>query len=347
MGLSAGAAMGLSAGAAMGLSAAAAMGLTAGADIVMAAAGDIDRFSAMNIRDAASNDIRLTASNSIASTAAVDYSVTTLAGDVSLVSGKDAALTAAGRMVIGALASDIDIDAATGIDMRAGANMAVSAVSNMTLDASSLYINTGAGNLTLDANESAKQIFRIGGVDVIEVFKTSYYNANAESNATQYTVKINADFEIAGGVNSVGINQTTLNIEDKSIHLSHNPAAEFPYDGLLTNHRSGIIVDGVPESWVTAGQEAGTGIPSSRFEKSFTWNTPSGDGVRRLGDGTLENEAFWELRGGHLKLTHVDEATGEQVSFGFRIGDTKELELYKHDSTTNRTHRVARFGRVL
>jgi hypothetical protein len=129
-------------------------------------------------------------------------------------------------MVIGALASDIDIDAATGIDMRAGANMAVSAVSNMTLDASSLYINTGAGNLTLDANESAKQIFRIGGVDVIEVFKTSYYNANAESNVTQYTVKINADFEIVGGVNSVGINQTTLNIEDKSIHLSHNPVAD-------------------------------------------------------------------------------------------------------------------------
>ena len=295
--------------------------IDAGNDVVLTAARDINRFSARDIGDSASNDFRV-------------------------VAGNDASVTADSNVVLTTLSRDISLVSARNVGVTAGGDLLMSAATAMAVDADSMSLTSRAGNMVLGAGESNKQVFQIGGVDIIEVFKTEYYNANAESNATAYTVRVNADFEIQGGVNTIGVNQTVLQIEDKTIKLSHHPDDKFPFDGPL-NSRSGIIVDGAPESWALAGEQAGTGIPLERFEKSFTWNTPGGDGVRSLGDGSIANEAFWELRGGHLKLTHVDEATGDQVSFGFRIGDSKELELYKYDSTTNRTHRCARFGRVM
>jgi uncharacterized protein (DUF2345 family) len=318
--------------------------MTAGNDLVMAADRDINRFSARDILDAASNDIRFSASNDIVAAASRAFTATTAGGDIQLASGAALTATAASNVAIRSLQRHVEVEARSNMSLTAGGQLAMESAGAMEIDASAMTIKTASGNMVIGANETAKQVFQIGGVDVIEVFKTEYHSAGGESNVTNYTVKVNADFEIAGGVNSVGVNETILKVQDRAVHLSHNPDAEFPYDG-PANNRSGIIVDGVPETWVMQGATA-SGIPAERFEKSFTWNTPSGDGTRRLGDGVVDNEAYWELRGGHLKLTHVDEATGAQVSFGFRIGNTKELELYKYDSSTGRTHRVSRFGRV-
>ena len=320
--------------------------VTAARDIVLAAGRDVNRFSARDIRDAASNDILFSASNHIRSAAVGMYSVETLADSLTLTSGKDASVTAASNVFVRAVGKNVDVESGSNVAVRAGVDFTLSAASNVTVGSKAMAFATSGGNLTMSANESAKQIWQIGGQDVLELYKTQFYDSDAASNATPYKLVVRADLEIQGGINSVGVNETFLNVENKNIHLAYDSNAQYPYDGPV-NSGAGIVIDGVPESWVVAGEEAGTGFPASRYEKSFTWKTPTGDGTRNMGDASIANEPFWEVRGGHLKITHQEEASGQEVSFGFRVNDRKELEIYRQDTLTGKTHVVSRMGRVM
>jgi hypothetical protein len=320
--------------------------VTAARDIVLAAGRDVNRFSARDIRDAASNDILFSASNDIRAAAVGRYSVETLADSLTLTSGKDASVTAASNVFVRAVGKNVDVESGSNVAVRAGVDFTLSAASNVTVGSKAMAFSTSGGNLTMSANESAKQIWQIGGQDVLELYKTQFYDSDAASNATPYKLVVRADLEIQGGINSVGINETFLNVENKNIHLAFDSNAQFPFDGPV-NSGAGIVIDGVPESWVVGGEEAGTGFPASRYEKSFTWKTPTGDGTRNMGDASIANEPFWEVRGGHLKITHQEEASGQEVSFGFRVNDRKELEIYRQDTLTGKTHVVSRMGRVM
>jgi hypothetical protein len=320
--------------------------VSAARDVVLAAGRDVNRFSARDIRDAASNDILFAASNDIRAAAIGGYSVETLVDSLTLTSGKDASVTAASNVFVRAVQKNVDVESGSNVAVRAGVDFSLSAASNITVGSKAMAFSTSGGNLTMSANESAKQVWQIGGQDVLELYKTQFYDSDAASNATPYKLVVRADLEIQGGINSIGVNETFLNVENKNIHLAYDSNAQYPFDGTV-NSGAGIVVDGVPESWVVAGEEAGTGFPASRYEKSFKWKTPTADGTRNMGDANIANEPFWEVRGGHLKITHQEEASGQEVSFGFRVNDRKELEIYRQDTLTGKTHVVSRMGRVM
>lgn len=104
----------------------------------------------------------------------------------------------------------------------------------------------------------------------------------------------------------------------------------------------GMRVWGAPVSSSTIGYN------DARFIKSFTWNAAA-NGTMDLG-GVLKggSEAYWEVRGGHLRLSHYKDAIGSRrVSFIMRINDQDELEFVKLTMSNNvqKLNKViARFG---
>jgi hypothetical protein len=85
---------------------------------------------------------------------------------------------------------------------------------------------------------------------------------------------------------------------------------------------------------VVVGAPDGMVDHRERFEKSFLWKTPSTDGTRHLGTAAgLSNEAFWDVRGGSMRLTHVNPSTGGEVSFNMRINHRDELEFVRRTMT--------------
>ena len=107
----------------------------------------------------------------------------------------------------------------------------------------------------------------------------------------------------------------------------------------LSKSNVGLRVWGTPAS-ITQHDDA-------RYIKSMMWN-PSTNGTLDLG-GALKasTESFWEVRGGHLRLTHCKDASGlRKVSFVMRINDKDELEFVKMTLSNNVVANkvIAKFG---
>ncbi|GLC54538.1 hypothetical protein PLESTB_000877300 [Pleodorina starrii] len=171
-------------------------------------------------------------------------------------------------------------------------------------------------------------------------------------------LRVRGRMEIDGELNAV--NQTLLNINDKTINLC-NPDTGSPntvVDG-LANDQSGLLIYGMPSS------PSFSNVPNSAdaldvttryYEKSILWNKGA-QGMDVLATATgidystaAVNESFWQLRGGHLQLTMPQASGGvvRDVSYGFRINERGELEMFKRswDNPTNsyKARRLARWG---
>ena len=197
--------------------------------------------------------------------------------------------------------------------------------------------------LELKASESGKQQFMIGNHEVISMYKTANYDPADSNSLTGYKVKVNADFEIMGTVNSIGLTQTELQVEDKTIQLAYNIDATTP-DG-IANDGAGLIVAGLPATGAVSATNP------ERYEKSIRWRQGPGDGVLGMGGAAANNESFWDVKGGAMRFTHVDEATGDETSFILRINSTGEFEMVKRNKKfaggQETFVKCAKFGRVL
>ena len=128
-------------------------------------------------------------------------------------------------------------------------------------------------------------------------------------------LRLDCDLEVQGVIDSITVTNTNLRIEDRFLTLAH------------------ALDDGPELSDAEIGR-AGMFIRSqdtdieTRTEKSITWNH-STDGVAKLAkeDG-LARESFWEVRGGSLRLSSVLD-DGKRVSWGFRIGQKGDLQVYQ------------------
>ena len=83
-------------------------------------------------------------------------------------------------------------------------------------------------------------------------------------------------------------------------------------------------VNGIPS---TADQDA---PDAPQYMKSFLWHHAT-NGIDDLGmDKThVLSESFWELQGGHFRLTHTKDNTGKSLSFAMRVNARDELEFVK------------------
>jgi hypothetical protein len=143
-------------------------------------------------------------------------------------------------------------------------------------------------------------------------------------------------------LNTITRYETKLGVEDKTIILatSGTPATAI-VDG-VDNEGSGVIVDGFPAD-VAQPADAET---ARKYEKSVKWHNNSGGiDAMRTPLGMLD-EAFWEVRGGALRLTSP-KPDGKEISYGFRINENEELEVVKRwvdGSNVERAVAVATFG---
>jgi len=163
-------------------------------------------------------------------------------------------------------------------------------------------------------------------------------------------VHIHGNLVVSGVIDTQNITETNLQVQDKTMTLafnSNNDAFGTLEDDGVTNDQAGIIVSGKPAS-VTDLSAA------SNFEKSVRWNY-NVDGLMGLGTSNIDNESYWEVKGGSLRLTHTktkaDGSFDSTVTFGFRINHLDEMELVKkfyNPSTSNYVFkRVAKFGTML
>lgn len=189
-------------------------------------------------------------------------------------------------------------------------------VGDYKLSATTLGVVSAGTNIQLNA----------GGAQAVEI--TSNYT------------RIKNNLQIWGVVDSMSVTQTTLSVVDKTINLATASNGETIVDGNLTNDKAGLVITGLP-----SGE-----TDSNLYEKSFRWNNNIG-GVPLIGTAAFSNDAYWELKGGGLRITHTKPATGKEVGFGFRVNDFDELELYKKYWDTNTSaylfKRIAKFGRTL
>lgn len=126
-----------------------------------------------------------------------------------------------------------------------------------------------------------------------------------------------------------------LQIQKKSIVLAANSNL---IDG-SSNNGAGLRVWGLASNGLTDND--------ARYVKSWTWNYNSNGTLDLGGVAKTNTEAYWEVRGGHFRISHYKNQTGNrQVSYVMRINDKDELELVKMtlSNTTRDTKVIARFG---
>jgi hypothetical protein len=171
------------------------------------------------------------------------------------------------------------------------------------------------------------------------------------------TVNILGNLDVSGTYNTGDITSTTLLVEDKNIVLSTNSNydagsnIDTTVDGSTTNDQSGMKVAGKPNTTELSSTTLNTGLVNSNiWNKQLYYNYNSG--MSRMGylegvddDTARDNESFWELKPGALRLS-ADRIVNNQVettSFGFRINNNLEMEIYKKTGNSS-GKKVARFG---
>jgi len=141
------------------------------------------------------------------------------------------------------------------------------------------------------------------------------------------------------------VTQTEIEVEDKLIHLAFNSNLDLPVDG-AGNDGAGIRVDGMP----AGANPAVKASNPERYEKAITWKHGQ-NGVLDLGKkDAAATESYWDVQGGAMRWSHVDEASGDEVSFIMRINENEEFEMVKRRRPFGGAEtftKVAKFGRIL
>jgi hypothetical protein len=126
--------------------------------------------------------------------------------------------------------------------------------------------------------------------------------------------------QISGILDSVNIHETDLWVQDHLIFLSAESNNQFVEDG-QANEGAGLRINGNPY-----GVDSNNSLA---YRKSFTWHN-STSGIPALGTThAASSESFWELMGGHFRLTYVKDDTGKRVSYALRVNQNDELEFVK------------------
>lgn len=325
--------------------------------------------AASNLGMGASNNASLAAGKQLALSAG-DNMMLAADDDIHL-DGDDIYITARSNVFIDGLTDSIVLRAADTLTAVSSNQVVVGGSNGVYISTPAFIDQTAVGawtatsgdsatlaasnNVTINAGQQYKQVFQIGGVPIIEMYKTSAYDATDSNNLTDYKVKINADFEIAGITTNVNVFSTSLTVENKLINLAFNSNLGSPADGPLTNDGAGIQVDGIP-ALDFAGSPVTVNQPNAAlYEKSIKWHSSTG-GVPALAQNLADPtaEAFWEVKGGAFRMTQ--KVASDLVTFCFRINHLKELELWKSQvdfetgAAVTAAHfsgkRMAKFGRT-
>ena len=325
------------------------MTLTAGDDIFIAAKNNVFvTASNKNISLSADSNVLVAANSNMTMVAHDNFSASALHKDMTFFAASNVAVTADSNITM--VAHDNFSASAMHKDMTffAASNVAVTANSNMTLVA---HDNFSASALNTDMTLYAKQHLDVTAETSVTMLTPSYdFKTTSSGTPTLHMVndlvQINGKLEIKGVINSLDVTETNLFIQDKLIHLAHDPNEDSINDG-VANNEAGIKVDGRGKNPFN-----NSNLTDPVFEKSIKWNNNSG-----IYNDTIDARSYWEVKGGGLAITNfnpVFNASGvadrsKEVAFMFRINTNSELEFVKRTGVAGSYvyKTVARFGRTL
>lgn len=264
--------------------------------------------------------------------------------NMSLLTSNAFSLTA--RTDASVTASNIYVVGYCNISITASNDMSVKSVRDFDMSVNALTVTAGAD---ISCSAQSNMQFYVQSAPVFPSYPVFQVTGNE--------VRVRGDLLITGTLNTSNITttdvvQANLKVNDKTIILasvgSNDSADGLPADGIATNDKSGIVIDGFPGS--------ASSNEWDMFRKSFLWNLGT-TGTLDLGTSNISNESFWELQGGSFRITKkrnlgtVNNPNIVDVSFGFRINESDELELVKKfylQSSSNYVYRrVSKFGRIL
>jgi hypothetical protein len=265
------------------------------------------------------------------------------------------------------LASTLSVNAATVLSSTLS-------VAKDTVLSSTLSVS---GETTINNHLTVSNDLNLGGILNVDNLKTNTGNdmniylgdsGDSKSNNTG-TLTVYGNLDVLGSYNQIPITMDDFHVQDKVITLAYSsnnsninatPQA-FAMDGII-NNGAGIEIDGIPVGVVTTHDHWNSNL----WDKSLKWNTGA-SGMPYLGphstilddditnETSIEHEAFWEFKGGSLRLTGYFKETGdngidkyEKISYAIRITKNKELQFVKIEgglNGDNPTYRqVASFG---
>ena len=169
-------------------------------------------------------------------------------------------------------------------------------------------------------------------------------------------VIIRKDVDLAGAINSVTNEETSLQVEDQIIRLAHtDDPATANRDVLLSQSKTGLTIDTVPGSYGEDSSYMGAflavdgsslfvdhdaqtididkALSSGAFTKEFAFYL--NQGAKTAGSKTAVsrlNEPYWQLSGGALHMAHTVPAgngKAKKFSLGFRITDDGSMEMVR------------------
>ena len=261
-----------------------------------------------------------------------NYSVTT-GGNATMTASNGVGVTAGNGITTTATTGNIATTASAGeVNTTANTNVNVTATSNnITLTAT-----TGDVNVTAGDNITNK----VGAGNKFEVQVNNQPTLWVEENL----VTISSNLNVYGVINSVGITNTNLEIEDVILQLGYDSNTPGGY----SNHGYGgtsVFADG---AGVEIMNTPGSNLGSNNWNKHLKWFEPVNyDGLESnsgyTGVNSVDHEAKWELRGGALQLVSKD------VKYSIRIGANRQLEFHKAEASAPWVYdsfkKVAVFGR--
>lgn len=269
-------------------------------------------------------------------------------------------------------ASNIVGFATSNITLTSQVSTFISASNNLAMTA----CNNGSLIVTNQLNISGKPIAITSAADISVTAQSNvnfYIDASPDTPADPVVtvagnlLKVRGDIIISGTINTSNILQTTivqetLKVSDKTILVASvgdgSNLDYTPEDSFDNNNASGIRVDGYPNGYNPL-------LPQDVYAKALLWKyadnssvSAATGGFNALGgsmEASASNESYWEILGGGLRITHkkISGNSYKDLSFGFRVNDKDELELYKRywDTTAvppaYKIKRVCRFGRIL
>ena len=173
-----------------------------------------------------------------------------------------------------------------------------------------------------------------------------------EPSTGHNVVKVDGNLIITGTFETQDVLNTNLNINDKIIQVAYPGNNAIPNQDGPLNDNCGIQVNGVVSGTKTFNTDA---EKTEFYKKGLLWRYGQG-GVDLLGTAggvspsTLDlNESYWDVRGGGMMFTSCkqDSATNTiyNVSYGFRINEHDQFELYKRVRGANGAYVIKRISR--
>ena len=334
---------------------------------------DMTMFAASNIEVTAGSNVSLIAHDKFFAAASNSDMTLFAASNVAVTADSNMTLVAHDNFSASAMHKDMTLFAASNIEVTADSNMTLVAHDNfsasalhkdMTFFAASNVEVTADSNVTLVAHDNfsasalntdmtlyAKQQLDVTAETSVTMLTPSYdFKTTSSGTPTLHMVndlvQINGKLEINGVINSIDVTETNLFVQDKLIHLAHDPNEDSVNDG-VANNEAGIKIDGRGKNPFN-----NSNLTDPVFEKSIKWNNNSG-----IYNDTLDARSYWEVKGGGLAITNFNptfDASGvtdrtHEVAFMFRINTNSELEFVKRTGVAGSYvyKTVARFGRTL